>query len=182
MVKKQSFLIFAILFSCFCYAFCGLEKQFIVCDPSKESLETGDCPVNSKCIEVAGMLVAICACKVNFSVNRNYSLLDQNNSQYCIERVEPSIKQPDQSTTIVTTETTTVLTSTTLMTQETTSGMQNNKEPNVYYNPIGIAVIVSLICVLTFALFRVIKANHHVEEWTQKKQIIIELKPNDSAQ
>ena len=175
MLKTPNFLFFATLICCFCSINCEWENIFIQCDPS---LGTENCPVNSKCVELGGTSYGLCACKRNFTVNKNYSSLDQNRSQYCLDMAQSTTMHPDQSS-----STTEFITPTIepLITPETTYLKHQNEESEVYYNPIGIIVTVSMICVLTYVLYRVIKANHHVNEWTQKKQVINKFPLNDSA-
>lgn len=179
-MKTRNFLFFATLICCFCSMKCEWEDLHIKCDPEKEFLESQNCPVNSKCVELGRASCGICACMFNFTVNKKYLSSDPNRSQYCLDMLQSTTIHP--ITTAESTSTTEFITTIEpLMTQETPSKKHQNKESKVYYNPIGIIVTVSMICVLTYALYRVIKANHHVKEWTQKKQVINELPLIDRA-
>jgi len=192
MLKTLKFLVFVLLVWKFCSVNSKFIKIYIECDPSEKPPDV-KCPVNSICVELGENLqkikTGLCACKVNYTVNRNYSSVDQNSSQYCIENLQES-NQPISTTTKLTwtskfVPTTSEPSSVPESTQNmdiTTENINNNdeqegnKESKVYYNPIGLTVTITMICVLLYVLYRVIKANHHVTTWTQKKQVINDLK------
>lgn len=189
MLKTLKFLVFVLLVWKFCSVNCKFIKIYIECDPLEKSPDV-KCPVNSICVKLGENLqktkTGLCACKVGYTVNRNYSSLDQNSSQYCIEESNQSIST---TTKLTWTSKFVPTTSEPLSVPETTQNMnitteninnndeqEQNKESKVYYNPIGLTVTISMICILLYVLYRVIKANHHVTTWTQKKQVINDLK------
>lgn len=106
---------------------CGNEKLFIGCDPTKESGEkaSSDCPKNSKCVELGSnkenlSTNGLCACMLNFTVNRNYSSTD-NSSRYCIELNQTTQAPPTTAKSIITTVLPTTAAPATLKTSSTTS-------------------------------------------------------------
>lgn len=99
MLNKKHLVVIVILIS---YLYSVDCRNYIDCDPSKASSEksNSECPINSLCVEVGikksindssfnasgGVLQfgGLCACKVNYTINRNYLQTD-NSSLYCLE-------------------------------------------------------------------------------------------------
>lgn len=107
MLQKKH-LVIVILVLYFYSVNCVNEKIFIGCDPTKESGEkaSSDCPKNSKCVELGIKenlsTTGLCACMVNFTVNRNYSS-SVNGSTYCIESNQSTQAPPTTAKPLITT-------------------------------------------------------------------------------
>lgn len=129
MLNKKHLVVIVILAS---YLYSVDCRNYVDCDPAKSSSEksNSECPINSQCVELGIKnssssnisaeplpVGGLCACKVNYTFNRNFSQADKT-SLYCLEVTQTTIS-PQPPTIVVSTAAPSTTISTTTKKQET---------------------------------------------------------------